>query len=296
MKLLRNRNSAGALLASLAILVVSASLVQAEVGRALLLNLNSFLDPTGIITTYNANGIIDPNGPFFQSFGTNGGSCGTCHQPSDAMSVSAAHVELRFDATLGLDPISRTVDGSNCDHNIDVSTLQGRRSAYSLLRTRGLIRVALAPPVGSDFRIVSVSNPYGCSETDTVSVYRRPLPTSNLKFLSTMMWAAANRPPKPEPRQSAPRIIRSRSRQSRPSSGGRDDDPCPGRHAWAHRSAATGDRRFRNGTQLGAIVRFSRRGLNFRWRDGRSTSVEPAGILYRNQRSGRSRSHESGSF
>ena len=104
------------------------------------------------------------------------------------MGVSASHVELRFDLSFGLDPIFRTNDGSNCDHNIDVSTFQGRRSAYSLLRTRGLIRIPLGVPAGSDFEVVSVSNPYGCSETDVVSMYRRPLPTTNLKFLSTVMW------------------------------------------------------------------------------------------------------------
>ncbi|HLK19918.1 MAG TPA: hypothetical protein VKT81_13230 [Bryobacteraceae bacterium] len=187
MKLLKRRKSV-TVLGGLAVLLLSATLVRAEIGRAFLFNLLAFPDPTGIIATYNQNGNFDLNGPFFQSLGTNGRSCGSCHQPSDGMSISASHVELRFDFTLGLDPIFRTVDGSNCNHDINVSTLQGRRAAYSLLRTRGLIRIPLAPPAGSDFQIVSVSNPYGCSETDTVSMYRRPLPTSNLKFLSTIMW------------------------------------------------------------------------------------------------------------
>lgn len=44
------------------------------------------------------------------------------------------------------DPIFRTVDGSNCNHSIDVSTLEGREEAYSLLRTRGLIRIAIGVP------------------------------------------------------------------------------------------------------------------------------------------------------
>jgi cytochrome c peroxidase len=169
-------------------LIVSATVARADFGRAFLQNLTGFPDPTGFISTYNQNGNIDLNGPFFQSLGSNGRSCGSCHQPSDAMSISAAHVELRFDLTLGLDPIFRTNDGSNCNHDINVSSFQGRQSAYSLLRTRGLIRIPLAAPAGSDFQIVSVSNPYGCSETDLVSMYRRPLPTTNLKFLSTVMW------------------------------------------------------------------------------------------------------------
>jgi cytochrome c peroxidase len=171
-----------------ALIVLAAASVARGEFRLFLPNMTGFLDPTGVVRTFNQNGNIDLTGPFFQSFGTNGRSCGTCHQPTDAMGIAAANVALRFDLTLGTDPIFRTNDGSNCNHGIDVSTFLGRRSAYSLLRTRGLIRVALAPPAGADFQVVSVANPYGCSETDVLSMYRRPLPTTNLKFLSTLMW------------------------------------------------------------------------------------------------------------
>ena len=92
------------------------------------------------------------------------------------MSVSAAHIQSRFDGSQGLDPIFRTNDGSNCDHNIDTSTMAGRSAAYSLLRTRGLIRVALAVPANAEFEVVGVQNQYGCSETAVISAYRRPLP------------------------------------------------------------------------------------------------------------------------
>jgi len=51
-----------------------------------------FPNPGGASQTYStANGGIDLTGPFFQSLGTNGRSCATCHQPSDGMSVSAAN-------------------------------------------------------------------------------------------------------------------------------------------------------------------------------------------------------------
>jgi len=103
------------------------------------------------------------------------------------MSVSAVNIQQRFNATGGKDPIFRPVDGSNCD-NLDVSTLQARSNAYSLLRTRGLIRVAIDVPAGADFQVMNVQNPYGCSDRNTISMYRRPLPTTNLPFLSTIMW------------------------------------------------------------------------------------------------------------
>jgi cytochrome c peroxidase len=148
-----------------------------------------FPNPNGASQTISVNGKgIDMTGPFFQSLGSNGRSCATCHQPSDGMSVSAANVQARFTATQGLDPIFRTNDGSNCNHNIDISTLNGRNTAFSLLRTRGLIRVALSVPDNADYQVVSVTNPYGCSETDTVSMYRRPLPSTNLRFLSSVMF------------------------------------------------------------------------------------------------------------
>src|SRR5690242_6740156 len=139
----------------------------------------SFPDPSGVVRVDNQNGNIDLSGPFFQNLDTNGRTCGTCHQPSDGMTVSAAHIQARFNATQGLDPIFRTNDGSNCDHNIDVSTVDGRAAAYSLLRTRGLIRISLALPATRDFEVTSVHNPYGCNETDTLSIYRRPLPGAN---------------------------------------------------------------------------------------------------------------------
>src|SRR4030095_8923056 len=136
-----------------------------------------FPNPGGASQTYSAiNGGIDLTGPFFQSMGTNGRSCATCHQLSDGMSVSAENVQRRFVQTKGLDPIFRVVDGSNCDHSMDVSTVEGRYQAYSLLRTRGLLPIALAVPPNADYQAFRVINPYGCNEKDVISVYRRPFP------------------------------------------------------------------------------------------------------------------------
>jgi len=148
-----------------------------------------FPNAGGASQTYStSNGGIDLTGPFFQSLGTNGRSCSSCHQPSDGMSVSAANVQLRFLLSQGNDPIFRTNDGSNCNHGIDVSSFAGRAAAYSLLRTRGLIRIAIAVPANADYQVVNVNNKYGCNEMDTISQYRRPLPSTNLRFLSTVMF------------------------------------------------------------------------------------------------------------
>src|ERR1700722_9230322 len=142
----------------------------------------------GLLETYNINNApISLRGAFFQSLGTNGRSCSSCHLPTEGWSVSAAEIQLRFLLTQGMDPIFRTNDGSNCDHNINTSSLEGRRQAYSLLLSRGLIRIVVAMPAGAEFTVVNANNQYGCGDTSSISVYRRPLPTTNLGFLSTVM-------------------------------------------------------------------------------------------------------------
>jgi cytochrome c peroxidase len=152
-------------------------------------NLFPIPNGSGFLETKNAgNGPIDLTGPFFQSLGTNGRSCTSCHRPAQGWGISADEVRFRFEITQGTDPIFRTNDGSNCDHNIDTSTLGGRRKAYSLLIEKALIRVALPVPPNAEFNVVSVLNPYGCGDPSTLSMYRRPLPSTNLRFLSTVMW------------------------------------------------------------------------------------------------------------
>ncbi len=152
-------------------------------------NLFPLPDHSGFVETYNVhNAPISLKGAFFQPLGTNGRSCSSCHLPTEGWSISAEEVQLRFLLTQGRDPIFRANDGSNCDQNIDTSTLQGRRKAYSLLLSRGLIRIPLPLPDGAEFSVQSVNNPYGCSDTSILSMYRRPLPTTNLGFLSTLMW------------------------------------------------------------------------------------------------------------
>ena len=181
----RQRVLSGTLLAAGAALVVA--VVQGQQGQPASPNGAHFPNPGGTGQTISTAGAVDLTGPFFQSLGTNGRSCGTCHQPSDGMGVSAAHIQQRFDTTAGLDPIFRPVDGANCS-TADVSTPAARSTAYSLLRTRGLIRVAITLPATANFVVISNGNQYGCTDTNTISQYRRPLPAANLRFLSTVMW------------------------------------------------------------------------------------------------------------
>jgi len=150
-------------------------------------NMFGFVDPTGIVRTFNVTGAIDFDNEFFQSLGTNGRSCGSCHQPADGWTIVPAHIQARFEATDGEDPIFRTNDGSNSP-DADVSTVEARRSAYSMLLTKGLIRVGIGVPSNAEFELIDVDDPYGYASATELSLFRRPLPSTNLSFLATVMW------------------------------------------------------------------------------------------------------------
>jgi cytochrome c peroxidase len=152
------------------------------------LGLLSFDDPTGQVRTLDVNGALDLDNPFFTELGANGRTCFSCHRPSQGWTITPEEVRDRFAESRGLDPIFRPNDGSNCE-GADVSTLAKRRAAYSLLLNRGLIRIGIDVPIGAEFVIDSVDDPYHCGAPLTAaSMYRRPLPATNLRFLSAVMW------------------------------------------------------------------------------------------------------------
>jgi hypothetical protein len=72
------------------------------------------------------------------------------------------------------------------------------QQAFKLVLAKGLIRIGLPMPANAQFSVTKVQDPYGCTTnpqtgltsptTGTVSVYRRPLPATNVGFLSTIMW------------------------------------------------------------------------------------------------------------
>jgi cytochrome c peroxidase len=147
----------------------------------------TFPNQSGAIGIVGADEMNADN-PFFRELGTNGRRCVTCHQPAQGWSLTPAELRDRFNRTDGLDPIFRPNDGSNC-LNADLSTVGKRRRAFSLLLDKGLIRVSLDLPARAEFEIVDIDDPYRCGvRTNSASIYRRPLPTANLKFLSAVMW------------------------------------------------------------------------------------------------------------
>ena len=149
-------------------------------------------DPTGTIESIRPDFVATKDNPFFQNLGANGRTCFSCHQPDQGWTVSAQNIRSRFRVSAGLDPIFRPVDGAVCP-TAPTATLADKQKAYSLLLGRGVIRIGLPIPAGGEFSVTHINDPYKCTAlrsptAGTVSVYRRPLPATNLRLLSTVMW------------------------------------------------------------------------------------------------------------
>jgi cytochrome c553 len=144
------------------------------------------INPDGIAMTVSSSGAIDRNNPFFKPLG-NGRSCASCHQEADGWSITPRSVQARFLASRGTDPLFRPVDGANAP-NAPVATLDQRRVAYSMLLTRGVIRIGMPIPAGAEFTLVRADDPYGFAGARELSLFRRPLPSTNLAFNAGVMW------------------------------------------------------------------------------------------------------------
>lgn len=155
-------------------------------GRQLPLSLPT-PNPSGLAQTLISGRTVDRDEPFFQTLGTNGRTCVTCHMPNQGWSIEPDEVQRRFEATSGRHPLFRRVDGAVSPH-ADDTTIAARREAYALLLSRAVIRVGLPIPPGAEFELVAVDDPYGFASSTELSLFRRPLPSTNLRFLTAVMW------------------------------------------------------------------------------------------------------------
>ena len=147
----------------------------------------NFRDESGTFSTFSTTGHVDLKNAFFKSFGTNGRTCQTCHQPKFGWTITPASVKEVFEDTRGQDPLFRSNDGTNSPET-DQSSIQARRRASSMLLSKGLIRVGLPIPPTAEFALADVDDPYHHASSADLSLFRRPLPTANLPLLSTVMW------------------------------------------------------------------------------------------------------------
>ena len=148
------------------------------------------LDQLGVLGSSSTNDFNtgETNG-FFANLGTNGRTCGTCHVEANAWTFTPLHAQL----LPRNDPLFAPVDGSDCP---PVSSNQGPNSANSSMVLKyALIRIQLAIPATANFSLASATNPKGCAippGSQAISgdlfLFRRPLPSTNLLLLSSVMW------------------------------------------------------------------------------------------------------------
>ena len=144
-------------------------------------------DQTGFGDSVFSSGGVDASNPFFIALGTNGRACATCHVQADGWTIKPSDIQARFAATNGTDPLFSLVDGANSPI-ADVSTPAAIQAAYSMLLTKGVIRIGMPVPVNAEFTLTAVDDPYGYASASELSLFRRPLPSTNLRFLSSVMW------------------------------------------------------------------------------------------------------------
>jgi cytochrome c peroxidase len=142
-----------------------------------------------VLSTDTKHG-IDMSNPFFQSLGTNGRTCNSCHKLENAMGISVAKIQSIFNSTNGTDPIFSINDGSNAPTGAyaDISSLTARKNSFSMLLAHGTIRVGIGVPSGADFNLTAVQDPYRFASAAELSLFRRPLPSVNVAFNTLTMW------------------------------------------------------------------------------------------------------------
>jgi hypothetical protein len=149
------------------------------------------INGSGFSTTFSSRGFVDLTGEFFQPQGTNGRSCSTCHVPQDAWSITPATIGLLFASTGGTHPIFNPLDADN--PQADLSTVQARRAAYSMMLTRGVFRRGGAPKAQREWDVVEADDPHGFATTDRIVQWRRVMPTMDFHVGSaTVAWDGGN--------------------------------------------------------------------------------------------------------
>ncbi len=173
-------------------------------------------DASGRTASYQPLGPTETaTNAFFQNLGANGRTCVTCHLPPNAMSVSVANINARWNATGGIDPIFAPVDGADCPNKVASGN---SRAAHSILLNRGLFRIFLQVPETAEFTVKVINDPTdtstnqptsfnkdGCN-TDpafvgttppTLSMYRRPRIAANLPYVMITRSDVGNGTPPP---------------------------------------------------------------------------------------------------
>ena len=154
-------------------------------------NKKTFRNPSGRAGTFSTQGFIDLTSEFFKPQGTNGRSCASCHIAEDAWSINPGTLQERFDETDGTDPVFNTLDANN--PAMDVTTVDGRLAAYSMLLSRGVFRRGGTPRPNSEWELIAADDPHGFANLTRLVHWRRVMPTINFAVGSASVnWDGGN--------------------------------------------------------------------------------------------------------
>jgi cytochrome c peroxidase len=148
-------------------------------------------NPDGFAATFSTRGLVDLTGEYFQAQGANGRSCASCHTPEDAWSITPGTLQRLFDETGGTHPVFNALDANN--PAMDLSTVDARRAAFSMMLTRGVFRRGGAPVASREWDLIAVDDPHGFADLTRLVQWRRVMPTINFNVGSaTVNWDGGN--------------------------------------------------------------------------------------------------------
>jgi hypothetical protein len=146
----------------------------------------------GVASSFSRLGPVDLRGSFFDTkLGVNGRACVTCHLPEDGWTISSKTSMQTFERSGGTDALFEG-DGQNCIGD-NRSSVQARRRASSLMINKALVRFDIPLAMNSEFEVVPAeSDDVYCNVevANSVRIYRRPLPLTNLGAIATVLWDA----------------------------------------------------------------------------------------------------------
>jgi cytochrome c peroxidase len=157
-----------------------------DLGTGHLRNNVPIINQVGTAATVSSAGFVDLSNPFHSPQGSNGRSCQSCHLFETGWSVLPTEIELRFLLTQGNDPIFNLLDANS--PTADVSTVEARYSAYSMLR-KGLFRRGGNVPASAEYEIVAIDDPLSTGGSLTrFQAFRRPLASANFHLAKNVGW------------------------------------------------------------------------------------------------------------
>jgi hypothetical protein len=120
-------------------------------------------NPDGFSSSFSRQGRVEQTGSFFQKLGTNDRTCNTCHLAGDGWTLSARSAKRLFNESGGLAALF-PFDGQTC-RGQDLSTVQARRVASSLMLAKAVVRFDKTFPAGGEIEIAASEGTY-CNPID----------------------------------------------------------------------------------------------------------------------------------